>query len=65
MTCVGGKSLISTQYQMSLELLMLELGTSDQPFQQDYEKYNPWVTPVLLTDVWEKLNYFVFCRLTR
>eukprot|EP00956_Cyclotella_meneghiniana_P000972 scaffold1144_cov22-Cyclotella_meneghiniana.AAC.6 len=31
MTHVGGKSLVATQYQMSLELLMLELGVTDQP----------------------------------
>ena len=60
MTHVGGKSLVATQYQMSLELLTLELGISDQPFHQDYEKYNRWITPVLLSDVWEKTNRFGF-----
>ena len=60
MTHVGGKSLVSTQYQMSLELLMLELGVSDQPFLQDYQKYSSWVTPVTLSELWAKLHRFGF-----
>ena len=60
MTHVGGKSLVATQYQMSLELLLLELGVSDQPFLEDFDKFSTWVTPVTLTELWSKLNRFGF-----
>ena len=60
MTHVGAKSLVGTQFQMSLELLMLELGLTDQPFLQDYNKYKDWVTPTMLSEVWAKMDRFGF-----
>ena len=46
MTHAGAKSLAGTQFQMSFEVLILELGlsVSDQPFLEDYSKYSAWVT---------------------
>ena len=43
---------------MSLELLILELGVSNQPFQVDYYKYGVWATDCWLKSVWEKVFLF-------
>jgi hypothetical protein len=45
---------------MSLEVLIMELGLSDQPFLQDYSKYSTWVTPTLLTETWSRMHRFGF-----
>jgi hypothetical protein len=38
MTHVGAKTMLGTQYQMSLKLLILELGLTANPFSLDFEK---------------------------
>lgn len=60
MTHVGAKSLVGTQFQMSFEVLVLELGLSDQPFLQNYSKYKDWVTPTILTETWSRMHRFGF-----
>ena len=52
-----------TEFQMSYELLIIELGLSDQPFLLDYDKYHERAAPTLLTQVWSRMNKFGF-RLT-
>jgi hypothetical protein len=60
MTHVGAKSMVGTQYQMSLELLILELGLTDQPLLLDYEKYKDWVTYCNWTEMWSRMLRFDF-----
>ena len=55
---VGCKSDLAIQMQASLEAFMIEMGMSDQPFREDYEGCNKWVTLSWLKTVWEKA-----CRL--
>ena len=43
--------------QASLDLLILELGVSNQPFLQDYVNSNEWVTHSWLKIIWEKASH--------
>ena len=36
----------------------MELGISDQPFQESYERYHKWATHSWLKSVWEKCHKF-------
>jgi hypothetical protein len=60
MTHVGARTMLGTQYQMSLELLILELGLSTQPFSLDYKKYNTWVTDCGWKEIWSNMCRFDF-----
>ena len=44
--------------QVSLELLVIELGVSGQPFQVDYKVYGEWATDTWLKSIWEKVFLF-------
>jgi hypothetical protein len=44
--------------QVSLELLITELGISSQPFQESYGKYGKWITHSWLKLIWEKADKF-------
>ena len=44
--------------QVSLELLVIEVGVSGQPFQVDYKVYGEWATDSWLKSVWEKVFLF-------
>ena len=48
------------QNQTSLELLVVDLGLSFQPFQVSYEHFGEWVTTSWLKRVWEKVCFFGF-----
>ena len=43
---------------VSLELLVIELGVSGQPFQVDYKVYGEWATDTWLKSIWEKVFLF-------
>jgi hypothetical protein len=58
LTHYGTTSLLGTQYQMSTELLAIELGISAQPFLQDYQKYEKWVTDCTLKELWARCHRF-------
>jgi hypothetical protein len=60
MTHVGAKTMLGTQYQMSLELLILELGLTANPFSLDFEKYNSWVTDCGWKEIWSNMCRFGF-----
>jgi hypothetical protein len=49
---------IGIQLQVSLELFIIELGVSSQPFQEAFAKYGKWVTDCWLKAVWEKAIMF-------
>ena len=53
---LGTKSLLGITMQASLELLILELGTSNHPFLKDYNNSNEWMTNLWLKTVWEKAS---------
>lgn len=44
--------------QVSLELLILELGMSSQPFEVDFLRHGTWVTASWLKSLWEKAFIF-------
>jgi hypothetical protein len=50
----GSPSCLSINMQTSVELLMIEVGLSLQPFAEDYDTCQHWVTPSWLKSVWEK-----------
>ena len=41
-----------------LEYIICEMGISDQPLQEDYNGFEPWVTHSLLKTLWEKCDRF-------
>jgi hypothetical protein len=54
------KMVVGIQIQMSVELMTMELGTSNQPFLQDYQEYSDRVTDGFCKSLWEKLRHFRF-----
>jgi hypothetical protein len=56
----GCRTALGTQLQTSLELLVVDLGLSFQPFQVSYEHFGDWVTTSWLKRVWEKVSSFGF-----
>lgn len=52
----GAQSLLGVQYQLSLELLTIDLGLGPQFFLQDYSKYGDWVTDCILSELWARLH---------
>ena len=51
---------LGTELQTLLELLVVNLGLSFQPFQVPYEHFGDWVTTLWLKRVWEKASFFGF-----
>jgi hypothetical protein len=51
---------LSTELQTLLELLVVDLGLSFQPFQVSYELFGDWATTSWLKRVWEKVSFFGF-----
>jgi hypothetical protein len=56
----GCRTALGTERQTSLELLVVDLGLSFQPFQVPYEHFGDWVTTSWLKRVWEKVSFFGF-----
>jgi hypothetical protein len=54
----GSKSCLGINLQASLELLVIEMGTSLQPLAEDYDQCHHWVTPSWLKSIWEKATRF-------
>jgi hypothetical protein len=53
--CTSG---VGIQMQVSLELLLTELGASEQPLQAPFCTYGRWVTHSWLKSIWEKVDKF-------
>jgi hypothetical protein len=51
---------LSMELQTLLELLVVDLGLSFQPFQVSYELFGDWATMLWLKRVWEKVSFFGF-----
>ena len=56
----GCRTALGSELQTSLELLVVDLGLSFQPFQVSYEQFGDWVTTSWLKRVWEKVRFFGF-----
>ena len=54
----GCRSAVGVKMQMSMELFLIELGLSEQPFHESYDKHNTWVTSGWLKSIWEKVTKF-------
>ncbi len=44
--------------QVTMELLLTELGISAQPLQESFVRYGKWITGTWLKSVWEKVDKF-------
>ena len=53
--CTSG---VGIQYQLSAELLVIELGTSNQPSLEDFNALGHRVTDCLLKELWSRLHRF-------
>jgi hypothetical protein len=53
----GNQSCLGLQMQNTMELLVIELGMSLQPFQEDYEACQHWVMHSWMKSVWEKAQH--------
>jgi hypothetical protein len=53
--CISG---LGIQMQVSMELLITELGISPQPLQESYAKYGKWITHSWLKLIWENVDKF-------
>ena len=49
---------LNMELQTLLELLVVDLGLSFQPFQVFYEHFGDWVNTLWLKRVWEKVSFF-------
>jgi hypothetical protein len=58
LTHYGTKSGVGIYMQISMELLVTELGVSLQPLAQSYPLYHDWVTSRWLKSFWEKMHLF-------
>jgi hypothetical protein len=54
----GCKSGLGIEMQVTMELLITELGISWQPRQESFESYGKWVTNTWIKSVWEKASKF-------
>jgi hypothetical protein len=46
------------QLKISINCMVIEMGISDQPFQESYRRYHPWVTRSLAKRLWEKVDEY-------
>ncbi len=54
----GCQSGIGIKMQVSMELILTELGISAQPLQESYVRYGKWIMGTWLNSIWEKVNKF-------
>ena len=54
----GCASNLGLKMSVSIEMLIVELGVSVQPFQESFNKYKDWVTWSWMMYVWEKCDMF-------
>jgi hypothetical protein len=56
----GCLTVVGHKLQISIELFIMEMGLSDQPFQLDYNRFHFLVTDCWLKSIWEKTSHFGF-----
>jgi hypothetical protein len=57
-TQFGCRPGVGIQLQVSIELLILELGLGAQPLQESYEKYGSRTTHSWIKSIWEKVSKY-------
>ena len=58
LTHYGCKTAVGKLLQASMELFVIEMGMSVQPFQMHYASFGHLVTPCWLKSIWEKADIF-------
>ena len=58
LTHYGTHGLVGVQLIMSVELLITEVGRSNQPFTLNYEVYGDWATDCYMKEMWSRLARF-------
>jgi hypothetical protein len=58
LTHYGSQTVVGKLMQSSMELFIIELGMSSQPFAEDYNIGSYWTSHSWLKSVWEKVNRF-------
>ena len=61
LTHYGCDTTVGRLLQVSLELMIMELGMSSQPFEVDFIRHGKWVTDSWLKSLWEKSFIFGIC----
>jgi hypothetical protein len=56
----GCHTALGDELQTLLQLLVVDLGLSFQPFRVSYKQYGDWVTMCWLKRVWEKVDHYGF-----
>ncbi len=56
----GCPTALGTELQTLLEVLVVDLGLSFQPFQVSCNHFGDWVTTSWLKRIWEKVSFFSF-----
>ena len=56
----GCRTALGAELQTSLEILVIDLGLSFQPFQVSYIHFGKWVTTSWLKRIWEKVHFYGF-----
>jgi hypothetical protein len=54
----GCQSSLEIQMQVTMELLLTELGILAQPLQESLVRYGKWITGTWLKSIWEKVEKF-------
>ncbi len=54
----GCQSSLGIQMQVTMELLLTELGILAQPLQESFVRYGKWITGTWLKSIWEKVDKF-------
>jgi len=57
-THFGTQSLLGVQYQLSVELMAIELGIGPQPVCANYTKYQSRVMACLMKEMWARMGRF-------
>ena len=52
----GSHSCLGLNMQTSVELFIIEMGMSPQPFKESYQTCHHWVTPSWFKSIWEKAS---------
>ena len=56
----GCRTALGAELQTSLEILVINLGLSFQPFKVSYIQFGKWVTTLWLKRIWEKVHFYGF-----
>ena len=55
----GCDSNLGLEVSTSIEMLIVEMGISAQPFRESFLRYKDWVTWIWMVSLWEMCDLFV------